>query len=345
MLRRLIFSLLAVLALCGAACADVRILLYHRVGDSRYPTTNVSTEAFRAQMQYLKDEGYTVVSTAALEAYLLRGAPLPEKAAAIHFDDALRTVYTAGFPILKEFGYPFAVFVTTEPVENRYPDYLTWEMLAEMAKSGGEVGVHGHSHQYMSGRAKGESQEAFDARMLREIDLPRKILQGKGFKADWFAYTFGDYGPDLIAKTKASGITLGFVQDPGAVDRESDPYLLNRYAVVGSVADMKIFRERMSYAALPMTDRAPQYGRAKMTGSVVYSARLLHPERYVANTANVFVSDLGRLEATFDPATGVVRASGGKIPPNKLNRVIVSIREKSSGRYALGSWAIITGND
>ena len=108
---------------------------------------------------------------------------------------------------------------------------------------------------------------------------------------------------------------------------------------------MKIFKERMGYSALPLTERTPNYGRVEMNAPVVYSAKLSHPERYVANTANIFISDLGRLDAKFDPATGVVRATGGKIPGNKLNRVIVTIREKDSGRYALGSWAIITGKD
>lgn len=343
-------SFLAALALlaffqAGAASADVRILLYHRVGDSRYPTTNVSVEAFREQMQYLRDQGFSVVGTAKLEEYLLKGAKLPEKTAVIHFDDALRTVYTNAFPILKEYGYPFTTFVTTEPLENGYRDYLTWPMLAEMAKSGGEVGVHGHSHQYMSGRGKGETEAEFAARIERELSLPKKILAERGFRSDWLAYTFGDYGPDLVAATKGAGYTLGFIQDPGAVDGMSDPFLLNRYAVVGSVADVKLFKERMGYSALALADRAPNYGRSAMSAPVVYSARILHPERYVANTANIFVSDLGRLEAKFDPATGVVRATGGKIPGNKINRVIVTIREKATGRYAMGSWAILTGDN
>ena len=65
-------------------------------------------------------------------------------------------------------------------------------------------------------------------------------------------------------------------------------------------------------------------------------------ERYQAGEVNLFVSELGRLEASFDPATGVVEATGGKKLTRRLNRVQISIKEKGTGRYALGGWMILT---
>jgi len=343
MRRLLLLLFLLLIYAAGTARADVRVLLYHRVGDGRYPTTNVSLESFRAEMIWLKDNGYKVVSTAALEEYLLRGGKLPEKAVVIQFDDGLRSVYTTALPVLREFGYPFSIFVTTEPVEKGYPDYVTWGMLEEMVKAGGEIGVHGHSHQRMAGPARGEDMETFRKRMAFELLEPKRLLEKRGLASVWFAYTFGEYGPDLVAATRAAGYRLGFVQDPGAVDAESDPFLLNRYAVVGSVAEMGLFKERMTYGALHLTDRLPQYGAAETDSPVVYSAKILNPERYIPNTVNVFVSELGKLETSYDAATGVVTCRGGKKLGNYLNRVIVTIKERITGKYALGSWAIITG--
>ena len=43
----------------GAAGATV--LIYHRFGEEKYPTTNVSVERFRQQLQFLKDNNYKVI--------------------------------------------------------------------------------------------------------------------------------------------------------------------------------------------------------------------------------------------------------------------------------------------
>ena len=109
-LGKRVFAALLVLCTLGCATAvlaapELRILLYHRVGDDRYPTTNVPIDGFRQQMQYLADEGYTVVFTREVETFLLEGKALPDKAVAIQFDDGFRTVYDNAFPILKEFNY------------------------------------------------------------------------------------------------------------------------------------------------------------------------------------------------------------------------------------------------
>lgn len=342
--EKILLSLLAALALAGTALADARVLLYHRVGDSRYPSTNVSVENFRAQLNWIKEKGYTVVPTAALEAHLLRGEPLAENAVVLQFDDALRTVYTTAFPILREFGYPFSIFVTTQAVDRGYPDYVTWPMLLEMVKAGAEVGIHGHSHQKMAGAEKGESREAFLKRIRYELAEPRKSLAAHGLKSDWFAYTFGEYGPELVAATKEEGFKLGFVQDPGAVNKESDPHLLNRYAVVGSVAELKLFKERMGYGALTLTERTPGYGHLKGGAPPLYRARVAHPERYLPGSAGIYVSELGGLATRFDPATGIIEAAGGRKLGNKLNRVVVTIKERDTGRFAMASWAIINGD-
>lgn len=345
MLKKFLFALAALLVLAAGAAADVTVLLYHRVGDSRHPSTNVSTEGFREEMRWLKEAGYTVVSTAKLEGYLTRGEPMPEKAVALHFDDGLRTVYTNAFPILKEFGYPFTLFLTTDPIDKGYPDYVTWEMVAQMAKAGGEVAVHGHAHEKLGSAAKGEDKAAFARRIANELNDPKGVLKARGYPSAWIAYSFGEYGPELIKAARENGFTLGFVQDSGSINRESDPFLLPRYAVVGSVADFSLVKERLTYRALNLFDQSPPYGLMTGDAPAVFSARVKNPEKYLPASVGVYVSELGGLKATFDPATGLVKAAGGRKLTRKLNRVVISLKEKESGRFALGSWAILKGND
>jgi len=62
----LMFFLPVLFYVSGAGAFDtvsgnVTIFIYHRFGDSRYPTTNVGVDRFREQMAYLKDHDYQVI--------------------------------------------------------------------------------------------------------------------------------------------------------------------------------------------------------------------------------------------------------------------------------------------
>lgn len=338
----LLFALLCCAATAEAAAArpDARILLYHRVGDARYPTTNVSLEEFRHQMKWLADEGYTVVPTRRIEAFLLEGEPLPPKAVALHFDDGLRSVYTNAFPVLKEFGYPFAVFLPTEAVDNRYPDYVTWEMVAEMARAKGEFSAHGHTHSRLSGPGAGESAEAFRGRVRAEFVRSRDELARHGLEARWAAYSFGEHGPDLLQSVREAGFKLGFTQDPGAVGPKSDPFILPRYAVVGSVAEFSLFRQRVGYAPLELSSQWPPRGELKAPPTR-FGAVLAEPERYDPLSVSLYVSEWGGIPSRYDSATGRVEAVTSKPLKKHFNRVIVTAREKDTGRFGLVSWSIV----
>ena len=99
---RRLFAALVLLASLGAAASawgaqQVHILLYHRVGDARHPSTNVALDAFIQQMKHLAEGGFEVVTTGALESFLREGKPLPERAVVIQFDDGSTTTFNCGF--------------------------------------------------------------------------------------------------------------------------------------------------------------------------------------------------------------------------------------------------------
>ncbi|GAB4256605.1 MAG: hypothetical protein Kow0092_02780 [Deferrisomatales bacterium] len=325
--------------LAGPASGSVRVLLYHRVGDSRYPSTNVSVEAFRAQMRWLGESGYSVVSTEALARHLLEGAPLPDRAVVIQFDDGYRSVYAHAFPILRELGYPFCVFLPTEALDRGYNDYMTWDMARAMVDGGGELGAHGHRHLRL-GRLAGEEGRA---RIREELGEGARRLRAQGVPPRWVAYPYGEYSPAVLEEARRLGFSLGFTQDPGAVPPGADPLALPRFAVVGDLGDLATFRERVGYCPLPLEDRVPPPGPLATDAPEGFAARIADPRRYAPGTQNLFVSELGRLPAAFDPATGWVRAPFGGRLTRRLNRVLLSVRDRESGAYCLGSWAILLG--
>lgn len=328
----------------GARAAAVpdepaRIVLYHRVGDARYPTTNVTTEAFRAQMEWLRENGFTVVSTRALEAHLLDGRPLPPKPVVLHFDDGYRSVLEAAWPVLREFGYPFTVFLPTQALTGGYADYITWDEVRDLARRGVEFGVHGHRHLRLGRPREGEAPEGYVSRIRVEFARAAAEFRARGLEARWVAYPYGEYSPSVLKVCRELGFRLGFTQDPGAVPPGGDPFRIPRFAVVGSLADLGTFQERMSYGALVIRDMEPPPGPLGTSEVSRFAGRLAEPERYEA-AVNLFVSEAGRLDVRYEAATGLFEAPGLRLR-RRINRVLVSARERATGRFALASWLLV----
>ena len=67
------------------------------------------------------------------------------------FDDGMENQYTEAFPKMKELGLRGTFFINGGPVDRASPTRqgakrMTWTMVAEMAKTGQEIGCHGYEH-------------------------------------------------------------------------------------------------------------------------------------------------------------------------------------------------------
>ena len=86
--------------------AEVLVLMYHDIRDEAVEgnCAIISTEAFRIQMQTLRDAGFEAVSFCDLIAFVDEGRPLPPNPIVITFDDGYRSNLELAAPILEEFG-------------------------------------------------------------------------------------------------------------------------------------------------------------------------------------------------------------------------------------------------
>ncbi len=94
-LRALIVTLSSACAVPASAADSAVVLMYHRFGEDRYPSTSIRIEQFEAQLEHLQVNGYAVVPLADVAAAINDDAPLPDRAVAITIDDAYRSVYVA----------------------------------------------------------------------------------------------------------------------------------------------------------------------------------------------------------------------------------------------------------
>ena len=112
------------------------ILGYHGVSiDDEHlwnPHLYFTPDDFRSRMQALKDFGCNVLSLSeGLER--LESGTLPKCSVVLTFDDGASDFYHRAFPILREFGWPSTVYLTTyycdynRPVFDTMLSYLLWK--------------------------------------------------------------------------------------------------------------------------------------------------------------------------------------------------------------------------
>jgi peptidoglycan/xylan/chitin deacetylase (PgdA/CDA1 family) len=327
--------------LVGIADAErpgyVTVLLYHRFGESKYPTTNISPEKFREQLQYLRDEQYRVLSMDEFRTLLENKEPFPQKSVLITIDDAYRSIYENAFPLLMEFAYPFTLFANTSPLYSSSSGFMTWEMLEEMRAAGVTIGNHSHFHPRLGRPQEGQTREEYAAWVRKDLLKAQRSLSDHGMDSDLLAYPYGEYNETVLAVARELGFALMFAQDEGGVDEWTDAERIPRVAIVGADLDMERFVFKLNLAPLHVVDLAPQAIDLEQNPPASFSLRLAEPQRYRPGIINMFLSEWGRLEAQYDAATGVLSHSNSDTLMRPMNRLIVTAREKDGGHFSMFS--------
>lgn len=207
----------------------VPILVYHSMAPhgpnqstlQRY--YDVAPEAFEKQMQYLKDNNYTVISLDLLARALDQGAVLPTKAVVLTFDDGWRSQYFYAFPVLQKYGYTATFFIFSHAIGT--DRFLTWDQVRRMNTGGMTIGGHTETHPYLPS-------------VHDPVALQREIAGGKQAiedqihqPIDLFAYPFGHYTDAVIAAVKQAGFIAARSTYKGINNAKGDLYTLKSVEV------------------------------------------------------------------------------------------------------------------
>jgi len=179
------------------------ILVYHIVRPS-YPNDSKAVlaiahtpEVFDAEMKYLGDAGYHIVSFGDLESFFRGGKALPEHPIIISFDDGWSDQYTYAFPILEKYHYTATFFVFTNPIGTK--GFISWDELRAMRDAGMTIGSHSRSHPYLT-------RIEDPTKLLNEILGSKQVLERElGTTIKEFAYPFGQYSPSIVAAVAQAG--------------------------------------------------------------------------------------------------------------------------------------------
>ena len=165
------------------------VLAYHQVKDPANDNSTVSPDAFREQMQYLKQHYRVVPLGEGVKAVSARGQAV--RLVAITFDDGYLDNATVAAPILRSAGLPACFFVATDMIGSRRPfphdvlqrrrtqEHMTWPQLQSLAREGFEIGSHTCSHVDLGAVSTLQAERELRAsrqRLQRELGIPIRLF-------------------------------------------------------------------------------------------------------------------------------------------------------------------------
>jgi hypothetical protein len=244
-----------VAALPGPAVAEgvdsAVVIMYHRFGEGRYPSTNTTLPQLEAHIRELTSGRYTVWPLRRIVETLRARRPLPERTVGIGIDDGFVSVYREAWPRLKKAGLPFTLFIASDYHARPIPGYMTWDQLKEMADDPLiEIGAHSASHPHLPDL----SLDKVRAEIATSTAAYREKL---GRTPALFAYPFGESSLAVERVVREAGYGAAFGQHSGAFDSGSNLYYLPRFALNEHYGELERFRLAVNALALPVAEVTP----------------------------------------------------------------------------------------
>jgi len=233
-----------------AAEPSAVVIMYHRFGETRYPSTNIRLEQFEAHLAEIASGGYTVRPLPEIVAAMRSGRELPPKTIAITIDDAFLSVWTDAWPRLRAARLPFTLFVATQSIDRNTPGYMSWDQIRELAAAGVTIGSQTVTHPHMP-----LMSDARNAAELRDSNARFEKMLGK--RPTLIAYPYGEYSLSVRRVAEQAGFAAGFGQHSGVLYPGSDFFYLPRFAMNEAYGDLARFRLAANALPLPASDITP----------------------------------------------------------------------------------------
>lgn len=259
--RKLLFaslwSVLFILAFSSViyAAQHASVFVYHRFGDARYPSTNIELPVFRQQLEYLKQNHYTVLPLGEIVDRLKSGQELPDKCVALTVDDGYVTFLTGAMPLLREYGFDATLFVNTDSVGAK--SYLDWDQLRQLQQEGIEIGNHSASHPYFVTHEVDEPLTWYDQSVADVEKAQRSFEKHLNTAPQLFAYPYGEYSPQLENLIESLGFKAAVAQQSGALSGGYSFFSLPRFPMGGPFATLAGFQNKLSMRPMPITVQQP----------------------------------------------------------------------------------------
>lgn len=332
---------LLLLALTAPALEAAVVLQYHHVSDETPASTSTLPERFEMHLDHLAEAGFEVVPLQDLVDALRHGEPIPDKTAAITFDDGYISIYETAWPMLRDRGWPFTVFVNTEPHDEKRPLFMSWDQLRELHAAGAAIANHGVTHPYLLKRQPGHDEAQWKAWVAAEITGAQERIEDEiGTAPMLFAYPFGEFDSRVLDVVGDLGYA-GFGQQSGPLAPFSDLRALPRFPFGGVYGDEDDFATKIDSLPMPLVGEDGVRWRGEdglalddpvLAGPEARPALLLRFRAdFDAGRLGCFASGQGRIPITVDD--GWVRVQAERPFPAGRARYNCTAPSDLRGRY------------
>lgn len=228
---------------------NIAILCYHNLSPTTPGSMNMTPQKFEAEMQWLKDNGFSFITLNDAVDYLQgRRATLPPKPVVLTADDGWQSVYTYMFPIVRKLNIPVTLFIYPGTIsEGKHA--LTWDELKQLKQTGlFEIQGHTYTHPNFKIAKRHLSPAAYDKFVKNELVNSKKVLEDKlGVKISYLAWPFGIYNNYLEQQAKDAGYVMAFTIGGLGANRSFAPMEQPRFMIIDAES-MKTFQELINGA-------------------------------------------------------------------------------------------------
>jgi peptidoglycan/xylan/chitin deacetylase (PgdA/CDA1 family) len=337
--------------------AQVIVFGYHRFEKKvRRPDTEITPEAFEAQMKALQDQKIPVIGMQDFLAWKRGEKAIPPRAAIITIDDGYKSGYEVAWPILKKYKYPFTLFIYTEGIKGGKfggGEAMSWEQLAEMRDAGVDIQAHSATHQdlrkpYDKVTKRRLNPQEYSEWLNAEVGGSKETLEHKlGIRVNCFAVPFGYYNDTVKEAAKKAGYEAVFTVYGQKLTYGSPNDSLGRYMIEANKP--KVFESAISFGGssgaasaaveeIPLGSINPQPadGSTAPTKPLI-KANLGAIGGIEPGSVKLRVSGLGLVPAIYDPASKMI--SYQVTQPLRGDSCSVIVEAKIGGKKAEARWA------
>ena len=198
-----------------------------------------SLSDFEAEMNYLYENGYRIISIQEFERWYDREIEFPKKTAVITFDDGDYELYYLVYPILRKYGFSATSFLvgaftpeTTNELTDNTKNYVGKDIINLIRNEYPDLQFQSHTYDLHYKTEKG--QYAVD--IMRPDELDNDFKQNKIFGFEYIAYPYGQHNDNLINVAKANGMKMGFAfRKYVCATRNDDRYAIPRVKINGQI--------------------------------------------------------------------------------------------------------------
>ncbi|WP_421381597.1 polysaccharide deacetylase family protein [Bacillus salacetis] len=231
---------------------SIPILLYHRIIkeqdlsqkhyiDGEINPIIVTTENFKKQMTYLKENGFVTLTLDELYAFLTEGKAIPENSVVITFDDGYKDNYIEAYPILKKYNFYAANFLVTGSIRKNVhhydPSKVQYLSLEELKASCGVFEFGSHTYTFHQKETKGGKERAFlTSKSKKEVQKDLQTSFHQLGDNDFLAYPYGEYTPETIEILEQLGTKMAFTLEERNASPIDHIYEIPRFPISYSLS-------------------------------------------------------------------------------------------------------------